>query len=79
MPKKYYVVPDVACVSMDDDGTVSVRLKVFDGDVDRDEPIEIVLNLGDDKESIWRFLNRIYLMIEDLIENKNRDSRFRAR
>ena len=60
--EKYYLVTRGEKVVLEDDDTVSVIVEAYKES--EEEPVRLILNLGDDKDDIIELLKRIAIQVE---------------
>ena len=60
--EKYYIVTRGEKVLLEDDDEVSVVLEAYREN--EEEPIKLILNLGDDRDAIIELLKRIAVQVE---------------
>ena len=57
--EKYYIVVGNEKICLEEDGTISITVEAYKEGEERDEPIKLILNLGDDEDDVIGFLKRI--------------------
>ena len=57
--EKYYLVLGSEKICLEEDGTISITVEAYKEGEEKDEPIKLVLNLGDEEDDIIDFLKRV--------------------